>query len=86
MGTQLYEQTNRNHIQAAPFSFFSEAFALLKHHNIPTVLHGGEVPDSSVLTSTCYCKREEGVVIHDCQDIVAYRPNRIGHALFFVCL
>ena len=67
---------------AAPFSYFSAAFAYLREHMMPTSIHVGEVPNSEVLTSRCCCVDARLKNCQDTSDILRYHPERLGHALF----
>ena len=44
----------------------------------------GEVPNDRVLTSPCVCSHEDVGTFCDTDDILAFKPARLGHALFLV--
>ena len=48
------------------------------------MIHTGEVPNDRVLTSPCVCSHEDVGTFCDTDDILAFKPARLGHALFLV--
>lgn len=72
------------YFQCAPFAYFQPCFDVLREHEIPFVIHTGEVPNHRVLTSPCVCSNEDVAVFNDTDDILASKPARLGHALFLV--
>ena len=72
------------YFQCAPFAYFQPCFDVLREHEIPFVIHTGEVPNHCVLTSPCVCSNEDVAVFNDTDDILAAKPARLGHALCLV--